>query len=167
MSQCVDAIANGKRLDLFQTRVQFDEVITMFPNMRRHLSADAAIIHIVDFERAIVILQGGCEKDLNAREKLHIGRFETTEDNYEEAVAGEGEPRNRARMLLDEHQRKQARLVQSNNYCLTKHIMPTTNIVERLFSRAKLTLTDPRKCMTPRHLELLMFLADQSIFVER
>jgi hypothetical protein len=105
-----------------------------------------------------VKLQGGCEKDLNAREKLQIGRFETTEDNDEEVVAGEGEPRNRARMLLDEHRRKQARLVQSDNYRLTKHIMPTTNIVEPLFSRAKLALTDHRKCMTPRHLELLMFL---------
>ena len=62
-------------------------------------------------------------------------------------------------MLLDEHRRKQARLVQSeDNYRLTKHILPTTNIVERLFSRAKLALTDHRKRMTPRHLELLMFL---------
>jgi hypothetical protein len=61
-------------------------------------------------------------------------------------------------MLLDEHRRKQARLVQSDNYRLTKHILPTTNIVERLFRRAKLALTDHRKRMTPRHLELLMFL---------
>jgi hypothetical protein len=30
--------------------------------------------------------------------------------------------------------------------------------VERLFRRAKLALTDHRKRMTPRHLELLMFL---------
>jgi hypothetical protein len=90
-----------ERLDLFQTRVQFDELVTISPNMRRHLSADATIIHNVDFERAIVKLQGGCEKDLNAREKLQIRRFETAEDNDEEVVAGEGEPRNRARMLLD------------------------------------------------------------------
>jgi hypothetical protein len=58
-------------------------------------------------------------------------------------------------MLLDEHRRKQARLVQSDNYRLTKvqHILPTTNIVERLFCRAKLALTDHRNRMTPRHLE--------------
>jgi hypothetical protein len=109
--------------------------------------------------RAIVKLQGGCEKDLNTREKLQIRRFETTEEDDEEVVAAdEGEPRNRARMLLDEHRRKQARLVQSDNYRLTKHIFPATNIVERLFSRAKLALTDHRKLMTPRYLELLMFL---------
>jgi hypothetical protein len=137
-----------ERLDLFQTRVRFD---AMFPNMRRHLSADATIIHNVDFERAVVKLQGRCEKDLNSREKLQIRRFETTENDDEEVVAGEGEPRNRARMLLDEHPRKQ-----SDNYRSTKHILPTTNIVERLFSRAKLALTDHRKRMTPRHPELLL-----------
>jgi hypothetical protein len=39
-----------------------------------------------------------------------------------------------------------------------KHILPTTNIVERLFSRAKIVMTDLRQSMTPRHLELLMML---------
>ena len=147
-----------ERLDLFATRVQFNELITMFPNMKRHLSDDSTIIHNPVFERAIVKLQGGCEKDLTTTEKRQIRRFETSEDEDEQAVPAEGKPRNRAQMLLDEHRRKQARLLQSDKYRLTKHILPTTNIVERLFSRAKLALTDHRKSMTPRHLELLMFL---------
>jgi hypothetical protein len=91
-----------ERLDLFATRVQFDELITMFPNMKRHLSDDSTIIHNPVFERAIVKLQGGCEKDLTATGKRQIRRFETSEDDDEEAVAAEGEPRNRAQMLLDE-----------------------------------------------------------------
>jgi hypothetical protein len=65
-------------------------------------------------------------------------------------------PKNRAQMLLDdEHRRKQARLLQSDKYRLTKHILSTSNIVERLL---RLALTDHRKIITPRHLELLMFL---------
>ena len=40
----------------------------------------------------------------------------------------------------------------------TKHFACTTNMVERLFSRAKIVMTDLRKSMTPRHLELIMFL---------
>jgi hypothetical protein len=103
-------------------------------------------------------LQGGCENNLTAREKVQIRRFETSEDDDEKAVADVGAPRNRAQILFDEHRRKQARLLQSDKYRLTEHILPTTNIVERLFSRAKLALTDHRKQMTPRHLELLMFL---------
>ena len=82
-----------------------------------------------------------------------IRRFEKTKDNDDEVVVSEeGKPRNRARLLLDEHRRKKASLVQSDNYRLTKHILPTTNIVERFFSRAKLALTDHRKRMTPRHI---------------
>jgi hypothetical protein len=103
-------------------------------------------------------LQGGCENNLTAREKVQIRRFETSEDDDEEAVADVGAPRNRTQMLLDEHRRKQGRLLQSDKYRLTKHILPTTNIVKRLFSREKLALTDHRIRMTPRHLELLMFL---------
>jgi hypothetical protein len=69
-----------------------------------NISDDSTIIHNPVFERAIVKLQGGCKKG---------GRFKTVEYDDEEAVAAEGEPRNRAQMLLDEHRRKQARLLQS------------------------------------------------------
>jgi hypothetical protein len=123
--------------------------------MLTNISDDSTIIHNPVFERAIVKLHGGCKKDLTATEKRQIGRFETSEDDDEEAVAAEGEPRNRAQMLLDEHRRKQARLLQSDKYRLTKHILSTSNIVERLL---RLALTDHRKIITPRHLELLMFL---------
>jgi hypothetical protein len=61
----------------------------MFPNMKRHLSDDSTIIHNPVFERAIVKLQGGCEKDLTATGKRQIRRFETSEDDDEEAVAAE------------------------------------------------------------------------------
>ena len=38
------------------------------------------------------------------------------------------------------------------------HVAPTSNIVERLFSRAKLVMTDQRKIMAPYRLELFLFL---------
>jgi hypothetical protein len=50
-----------------------EEVSKIFFN--EHLvkpNGDATIIHNVDFEKAIVKLQGGCEKNLNAREKLKL-----------------------------------------------------------------------------------------------
>ena len=43
-------------------------------------------------------------------------------------------------------------------YCSMKHLHATTNKVERLFSSAKIVMTDLRKSMTPWHLELLMIL---------
>ena len=38
------------------------------------------------------------------------------------------------------------------------HIRPTSNIVERLFSRCKLIMRDQRKSMAPKNLENLLFL---------
>ena len=45
----------------------------------------------------------------------------------------------------------------SSRYRQTKHIACTTNMVERLFSREKIAMTDLRRSMTPRHLQMIMF----------
>ena len=45
----------------------------------------------------------------------------------------------------------------SSRYRQTNHIACTTNMVERLFSRAKIVMTDLRRSMTPRHLQMIMF----------
>ena len=39
-----------------------------------------------------------------------------------------------------------------------KHIAPTSNVCERVFSRAKLVMRPHRKHMSPFHLEMLIFL---------
>lgn len=44
------------------------------------------------------------------------------------------------------------------NYMDLKFVPPTSNIVERLFSQAKLYMTPLRKSMEPKHLEMLLFL---------
>jgi hypothetical protein len=44
--------------------------------MLTNINDDSTIIHDPVFERAIVKLQGGCEKDLTATEKRQIRRFE-------------------------------------------------------------------------------------------
>ncbi len=46
----------------------------------------------------------------------------------------------------------------TSSYHPVNHILPTSNIVERLFSRAKLIKTDHRKTMTAPHLDALLFL---------
>jgi hypothetical protein len=38
------------------------------------------------------------------------------------------------------------------------HILPTSNVVERLFSRANLVKTDHRKTMTAAYLDAVLFL---------
>jgi hypothetical protein len=54
--------------------------------------------------------------------------------------------------------RKKARVAPPSAYRSVKHVYSTTNIVERLFSRAKIVLSDLRNRMTPRHLEDVLYL---------
>jgi hypothetical protein len=105
-------------------------------------------------------IQNGMESTPNRSEKAAVWRFLTVEMA---GVVAEEEPahpvRNPAVAALEEHRAlMRARLSQSTQYRSTEHIFNTTNIVERLFSRAKLIMTDQRKCMSPRRLELLLFL---------
>lgn len=66
MPQYFDAIMimeDDARLSLFATRVQFDELVRMFPNIEHHLVVDASIHNVIT-------LEGGCKKDLTSSEKL-------------------------------------------------------------------------------------------------
>lgn len=45
-----------------------------------------------------------------------------------------------------------------SKYRSLKHVAKDSNMVERLFSRAKLIMRDHRKHMSPYHLEMLLFL---------
>lgn len=63
---------------------------------------------------------------------------------------------NSAQKKLTEFRRqKSQRSTIPTRYRSFKHVLPTTNIVER---RAKIVMTDLRQSMTPRNLELLMML---------
>ena len=61
------------------------------------------------------------------------------------------------RLLASGSSRKRAR-TKTSAYRATQHVHPTTNVVERLFSRCKLNMTALRKKMDPDSLDMLMFL---------
>ena len=98
---------------------------------------------------------------MTASEKNQLRRFMKedvpAEDGDEEeeegglAVAHQLHDRNQAR-------KKARTMLTSSKYRSTKHVCSTTNMVERLFSRAKLVMTDLRISMHPRNLEMLMLL---------
>jgi hypothetical protein len=148
-----------KALDMDEVRYQFDKLIESFPGSSHYLAADAAIVQNNFFERGIVKLQAGKEHELVPREKAEIRRF-LIADAPPDDEAGEYDGEiTAARSHLEYQQRKKARTaLSSSRYRPTLHISSTTNMVERLFSRAKIVMTDLRKSMTPRNLEMLMFL---------
>ena len=153
-------------MDLDDVRVQFDMLIQKYPGAAYHLSADAAIVQNKNFEKGVVKLQRGNERELTAGEKIQLRRFlkedAPAEDGDEEDDDEEEEEGGLAvaQRLHDRNQaRKRARMMRtSSKHRSTKRVCSTTNMVERLFSRAKLVMTDLRRSMYPRNLEMLMFL---------
>eukprot|EP01038_Epipyxis_sp_PR26KG_P018282 gene18282-25726_t len=74
--------------------------------------------------------------------------------NHIKSVHGVAESNKKLQEHLDAKVR--AKIV-DRMYMDVLYIVPTSNRVEKLFSRATLNLTDHRKSMFPKHLELLMY----------
>ena len=60
--------------------------------------------------------------------------------------------------LVQKALKNKKRKVIFNEYSSLNYVPPTSNVVERLFSNARLILTDNRKSMSPYTLECVMFL---------
>ena len=82
---------------------------------------------------------------------------------YNEPIEGDDEINGRdgnelPDALQDHRDRKKARIAPPSVYRSVNHVFSTTNIVERLFSRSQIVLSDLRNRMLPRHLEDVLYL---------
>jgi hypothetical protein len=101
-------------------------------------------------------LQSGQEHRLSAPEKHAMARFQIADDTHEENANTEvgEEYADRAIMRADRNKRQR---LGSSLYRSTSHASPTSNIVERLLSKAKHVALF-RKQIFPYHLELILML---------
>jgi hypothetical protein len=60
--------------------------------------------------------------------------------------------------ILEDAAEQKRRRISASKYRCTNHISPTTHIVERANSHAKLNMTDKRSHMHPETLQLIMIL---------
>ncbi len=135
-------------------RAIFDTVIEAHPVTSLYLSACARIVRNKEFESAIVKVIDGAESDLTEEEKQSLEPFKRT---IMQSPATES-PEKAKGLLNQAMQRNKRRKVSVSEYVNLKFIPPTSNIAERLFSNARLVLTDYRKSMDPYTFECLMFL---------
>ena len=124
--------------------------------MASHLGKDSDIVHNKNFENGIVKIQDGEENKLNANEKESVKIFLITNNNSggEEEVSTDNEE-----SFVDSTLK--AALVKkkkTSKYHSTKHVSPTSNICERLFSRASIIMTPNRRSMDPDMLEMIIIL---------
>ena len=116
------------------------------------------------FEKAVAKIQGNDERELTGNERRAVRHLQL-DSSMEVGVPDrnnedESEGTDFAQRVLDSAEvTKRARLgtYESNYRCLL-HIEAQSNVVERLFSRAKLIMTPERRNMNPYRLESLLFL---------
>lgn len=145
-----------ENLKLAEARDLFDGVIDLFPSMAHHLGENADIVTDVLFESGILKVQRGKEHLLTTEEKRKLRMFEkTTNDAAAAAPANEEDNLTFAQRLLKRRRTECPETLYKEDI---NYVLPTSNICERLFSRAKLILTGHRAGTLPVNFEMLLFL---------
>ena len=127
-------------------------MLSKYPEMERHISEGGAIVHSPDFENGLVKLQDELWEELVPEEEFLMLPFLL--ENSDVQLISPEKPSSLAAAALKTKKRK----IVTCPYINVSQIPPTSNIVERLFSSARLVLTDYRKSMTPYTFECVMFL---------
>lgn len=133
-------------------RALFDAIITKFPETEERLSCNANIIYNSEFENALVKLQEHRTYDLTNAERSAVHELLNTHSTANH----ESENISFAERAVK--RRRQETTGQGIGYMNTCFITPTSNMVERLFSKAGWTLSDRRTRLTPEHFEQQLFL---------
>jgi len=145
-----------------KVRFYFDKLLVEFPNLRRYLGKDSNLVHSPEFDNAVSKIQyaadlGKASVHLSQAERAAVALYaigtdtETTAAQYDDdevpSFIEEGN---------NEYDSKRPKL--KPPYKSTLHISPTSNIVERLFSRCGIIMRPHRRLMDPSTLEMLVML---------
>ncbi|EGZ19549.1 hypothetical protein PHYSODRAFT_285295 [Phytophthora sojae] len=153
--ESVSKALQGHDVDLLDVREWFDELIAVKPQYGRYIGPRANIVHNPDFEAGCVRVLRGKAQRLTRAEKAALQPFEAARPD--DAAASEEEEYPAASFV--ERLRKRRRLAQDRvKYEQLQSIPPTSNVVERFFSIARVTLGHQRHGLLPRTLETILFL---------
>lgn len=142
--------------NLSEVRGIFDAICLIYPDMEFYLDKNAQIVHTPDFENGIVKLIDGNDSGLEMEEEEILELFLNVD--YMESQLKENEQMEQSIAQKALNLKRQRTVVSCSSYYDLRFIPPTSNVVERLFSNARLVLTDYRKSMTPYSFECVMFL---------
>ncbi|KAE8973201.1 hypothetical protein PR001_g26384 [Phytophthora rubi] len=138
---------------LSDVRDIFDELIATYPGVSSHLAADADIVKNPEFEDACVAALRSGPEELTAKQRRLL---EPVAVRTSGTAAGDILPKKMSFADRAMKKRKLARKQQAT-FPAVKFIPPTSNCVERFFSRAKHTLSHHRHGILPVNLEAVLF----------
>jgi hypothetical protein len=148
-------------MNIPESREIFDEVLSRYSSMDKYLAPDEDIIHSPIFDNAVVKVMKGREDELNNDEAVALIDFLIP------PVSNEDEQSNTNNVLssftIMEYVAAKRQKLADGAYKVSKYIdlrflLSTSNFVERLFSLAKITLTDHRTSMSNNTFDALLFL---------
>jgi hypothetical protein len=143
----------GADLTLNEARILFNDVIRLDESMDHYLGHEARIVKCPHFESAIVKVLSSQEMTMTVQETIAMEPFLIKQEDDESSDASSSEElnlmnHNRAEALIQTaRKRAKLELKSESEYINLGFISPTSCIVERLFSQAKLVLNDHRRHM--------------------
>ena len=156
---------NPSEVKMSTVRFYFDKLLIDYPTLQRYLGKDSYLVHCPNFDNAISKIQlaadqGKSTVSLSDDERAAVAMYATGAGSGVEVVAqsdsdDDGEP-SFIEQGKSEYDSKRPK--KQPPYYSTLHISPTSNIVERLFSRCGLIMRPHRRLMDPSTLEMLVML---------
>jgi len=147
-------------LTMDEARALLDLVIARFPDAVHKVGKSAPIVKYPDFENGVVKILQHKENELSVAESDAVGKLLKPVVHEVEAIPNvvEMDDPDDIEATLKNVKRRRDNMSTASSYINLEFICPTSNIVERLFSRCKLTLTSLRASMKPDNLESVLFL---------
>lgn len=141
-------------MTLVKVRSLFDGVIEKFPSTKKWLEYDSQIVQDSCFELGIVKIQEERYDDLTNEEKEVTEILENKENPSDENPSHSEQTK---LSFAEQFLKNRKFSVEHSLYIDTRFVLPTTNLVERLFSKAGHSLSSRRESLSPGRFEMQMF----------
>jgi hypothetical protein len=156
-----------KCVDIRTARTVFNFLRNEFQDMNVHLSPSSHLVHNPIFEEAIVnVISGVRDEDLSPNEVHALRQFRKTSSSKEaidsESLVEQNDLISKLGSIITTAKKQrmetQSTVPVESSFIDLRWIPSTSDTVERLFSTAKLMLTDKRTRLAPELLEAMLFL---------
>jgi hAT family C-terminal dimerisation region len=156
-----------QRMDMSmkESDVLFRSIVDAYPEFgfEAYLGTDADIIHNKALEIAVIKIQSNKENTLTDREKESVEPLLLLPQERLQGVEAACEGGDDEQLSFAERALKRQRLQESiecSKYINTSFLLPTSCVVERLFSQAKRVFSPHRRSLHTKTLEALLFLKE-------
>jgi hypothetical protein len=157
--ESVSKALQSDTISFAEARRLLDELVKDYPVLASHIEPYSSVVKHPELEIAIVVVMNGKEELLSTTQKILLQPYLKTQELEIQNLQVD-ENLSYAEKVLKKRKLEGScfKLTTSKYLNFTECVIPTSNVVERLFSQAKLVSTDTRKKLLPRTLESIMFL---------